>query len=171
MERVEVSASERPPVLRAAVPASASAVADGDGTEPGGDSFLPFVDVTEFFLGTVELDGERVIVVTALDVVDCTIAKTWAIDCNFLEIEKGWIGKRQIWNETPRGIRGIAPNQRRWPLGDRRVREAFAYLYPREKINKTVYFGQYVSMDSLWPNSMYASKENVRFTFRGEPSS
>ena len=101
----------------------------------------------------------------ALDVYVVNIAKRWAKECDFDKIKKGWIQKRQIWNERAQGIQGFALNTTRWPFDDIKVRKAFAYLYHREKLIDKLFFNQYIHMDSHFPASVYECPDNEPIRF------
>jgi len=103
-----------------------------------------------------------------LDVYTCNISAWWATKCDFDKIQKGYIQKRQIWNEVPQGTQGFALNQRKWPFNDKRVRQAMFYLYPRGKMIDKLFYNQYKHMDSLWPNSCYESPYNTKYRFNPE---
>jgi microcin C transport system substrate-binding protein len=96
-----------------------------------------------------------------IDVHSENISKRWATETNFDKINKGYILKRQIWTEKAQGIQGFALNQRTWPFDDKRVRLAMFYLYPRQTFIDRLFYGQYLHIDSLWPNSAYQSPKNV----------
>ena len=100
-----------------------------------------------------------------LDIFAVNISKRWAKDCDFDKIKKGWIQKRQIWNERAQGVQGFALNTQKWPFDDIRVRKAFAYLYPRQKLIDKLFYNQYVHMDSHWPASAFASPKNVSMRY------
>lgn len=103
-----------------------------------------------------------------LDWYHVIVARRWARDCDFDKVEKGWIQKRRIWTHKPQGISGLAFNTREWPFDDIRVRKAFAYAYNRQQLIDKLFFKQYFHMDSLYPNSVYASPENeiIRFDLK-----
>jgi len=66
-------------------------------------------------------------------------------------VKKGWVQQRRVFNEAPEGIMGLAFNTRKPPFKDIRVREAFCYLFNREKLFKKLFFNQYKFIDSIYP--------------------
>ena len=100
-----------------------------------------------------------------LDVYACNISKRWAKECDFDKIKKGWIQKRQIWNEKAVGVQGFAMNTREWPFNDMLVRKAMCYLYPRKKLIDKLFYGQYLPLDSHYEASAYKSPLNIPIRF------
>ncbi|MFA7578243.1 MAG: ABC transporter substrate-binding protein, partial [Candidatus Muiribacteriota bacterium] len=70
-------------------------------------------------------------------------------------IKKNHVVRQRVFNQAPTGMSGFAFNMRRKPFDDVRVRKAIAHLFNREKMMDTLFFNEYVFMDSYFPNSPY----------------
>ncbi len=93
------------------------------------------------------------------------MARMWIEDTDFEAVKKGWVQKRKVYSDKPAGTGGFAFNLRNWPFNDRRVRYAFSYLLPREKMNREMYYNEYLMQNSLYSGSVYANphNENIKF--------
>ncbi len=70
-------------------------------------------------------------------------SRIWVNETRGEKFNKNWIVKQRIKNKTPVGFQGFAMNMRRAPFSDVRVRHAMAHLLDREKMNRTLMYGQY----------------------------
>ncbi|MCF7796412.1 MAG: extracellular solute-binding protein [Lentisphaeria bacterium] len=96
------------------------------------------------------------------------MARMWVEDTDFEAVKKGWVQKRKIYSDKPAGTGGFAFNLRKWPFNDRRIRYAFAYLLPREKMNEEMYYNEYLMQNSLYSGSIYANPNNEDVKFNPE---
>lgn len=96
------------------------------------------------------------------------MARMWVEDTDFDAVKKGWVQKRKIYSDKPAGTGGFAFNLRKWPFNDRRIRYAFAYLLPREKMNEEMYYNEYLMQNSLYSGSIYANPNNEDVKFNPE---
>lgn len=92
-------------------------------------------------------------------------ALSWAQECDFDKVEKGWILKRKIYTEEPQGFSGFVFNMRVAPFNDKRVRLAFAYLFNREKLIDKLFFNQYDFIDSYFPGSVWENPNNAKIRY------
>ncbi len=94
-------------------------------------------------------------------------AQRWVQDVPKEDIvQKGWVQKRKIYNESPEGYQGIAFNMRKPPFNDRNVRLAFAHLFNREKLFEKLFFNEYQYIDSYFPGRDWGdpeANETIRF--------
>ncbi|MCF7801151.1 MAG: extracellular solute-binding protein [Candidatus Marinimicrobia bacterium] len=96
------------------------------------------------------------------------MARMWVEDTEFDAVKQGWVQKRKIYSDKPAGTGGFAFNLRKWPFNDRRIRYAFAYLLPREKMNEEMYYNEYLMQNSLYSGSTYANPNNEDVKFNPE---
>lgn len=96
------------------------------------------------------------------------MARMWVEDTDFEAVKKGWVQKRKIYSDKPAGTGGFAFNLRKWPFNDRRIRYAFTYLIPREKMNEEMYYNEYLMQNSLYSGSIYANPNNEDVKFNPE---
>jgi len=89
-------------------------------------------------------------------------AKRWVTEYNIAAIQSGDMRKEALPNKRPRGMGGYFFNLKREKFADIRVREALVHLYDFEAIRRTLLYGQYIRIDSYFPNSDYGA--------RGKPS-
>ena len=106
------------------------------------------------------LDGQ-------LDVFPVYRAQIWTEKTNSKKFTSNWIVKRQIRNHHPIGFQGFAMNMRRAPFDDIRVRQAFAHLLDRERMNRTLMSNQYFLHKSYYEGLYDASNicNNATFDF------
>ena len=79
-------------------------------------------------------------------------AKIWAQDTHFPQVEKNWIVRQRIFNQSPKGFQGFALNLRKPVLQDLRVRQALSCLLNRELMNDKLMFNQYFLLNSYFPD-------------------
>jgi microcin C transport system substrate-binding protein len=102
-----------------------------------------------------------------LDFYRATRAQRWVQDLPREKvIQKGWVKRRKIYNQSPQGISGFVMNMRKPPFDDRRVRLAFAHLFNRERLMEKLFFNQYTFIDSYYPGRDWGSGDTnpkIRF--------
>jgi microcin C transport system substrate-binding protein len=77
----------------------------------------------------------------------------WATAYNFPAVEKGWIKREELDDNTPSGAQGFWFNLRRPMFQDPRVREAIGLMFNFEWTNETLFYGLYRRTDSFFENS------------------
>lgn len=83
-------------------------------------------------------------------------------------LTRGLVQKRKVFNFHPEGVSGLVFNMREAPFNDVRVRKALAMLFNRKLINEKLFFNEYESLYSSYPNSVYQNKNNPRFDYNPE---
>ena len=84
-------------------------------------------------------------------------AKSWATGYDSPALTKGLMIKEMIQHEIPTGMQAFVYNTRRPFFQDRRVREALAYVFDFEWLNKNLFYGAYTRTKSYFSNSELAS--------------
>ena len=92
-------------------------------------------------------------------------AQWWKEECDFENVERGLVQKRKIWNDEPQGISGFVFNMREEPFNDIRMRQAFTYLFDRQKLIDQLFFNEYIHMDSYYPGSVYENPDNPQYRY------
>jgi microcin C transport system substrate-binding protein len=87
-----------------------------------------------------------------------SVSKQWMTGYNSPALKKGQIIKEEIQHERPAGMQAFIFNTRKSVFRDRKVREALAYAFDFEWINKTMFFGAYKRSKSFFSNSELASR-------------
>ena len=77
----------------------------------------------------------------------------WATAYDFPALEKGWVKREELDDETPSGAQGFWFNLRRPIFQDPRVREAIGLMFNFEWTNETLFYGLYQRTDSFFENS------------------
>jgi len=84
--------------------------------------------------------------------------KNWATAYdNRPAVARDLIRRETLRDHTPSGVQGFFLNTRRPKLADRRVRMALAYAYDFEWSNKTLFYGLFKRMRSMYENSEFAA--------------
>jgi len=78
-----------------------------------------------------------------MDVYPVYMSRIWVQETRGRKFENNWIIKQRVENHQPVGFQGFAMNMRRPPFDDLRVRQAMAHLLDRERMNRTLMYGQY----------------------------
>ncbi|MBC8213622.1 MAG: hypothetical protein ISR90_01980 [Candidatus Marinimicrobia bacterium] len=81
-------------------------------------------------------------------------------DPKFDNLNRGLIQMRKIFNYSPHGFSGIAMNMRNKPFDNINVRKAFAMLWDREKLIRTMFFDEYYPLATYFPVGDYQDKNN-----------
>ena len=84
------------------------------------------------------------------------------------EIDKGWVQKIKIFNFLPKGPSGIVFNTQKKRYDDIRVRKAFAYLFDVDKLNKRLFFNEYVRLNTFFYGTPYANPRNPYIEYNPE---
>ena len=79
---------------------------------------------------------------------------------NFKEIDKGWVQKIKIFNYLPKGPAGVVFNTQKDRYNDIRIRKAFAHLFDVDKLNKRLFFDEYVRLNTFFYGTPYANPRN-----------
>lgn len=74
-------------------------------------------------------------------------------------IKSGWIARKAVYNQEPKGFQGFAINLRRPLFQDVRVRLALSYLLNRELMNDKLMYNQYFLLNSYYPD-LYPGNRN-----------
>lgn len=84
-------------------------------------------------------------------------SKSWARDYEFPLVKSGQIIKEELPNGTKAPGQGFLFNLRREKFQDPRVREAIGLMFNFEWSNKTLFYGFYTRINSIWENSYLAA--------------
>ncbi len=85
-------------------------------------------------------------------------SKVWATQYDIAAVEEGWLVKDVLKDNTPSGVQAFFFNTRLPKFQDRRVREALAYAFDFEWLNKNQFYGLYDRMASYFENSELAAR-------------
>ena len=86
-------------------------------------------------------------------------SKVWATQYDIAAVEQGWLVKDVLKDNTPSGVQAFFFNTRLPKFQDRRVREALAYAFDFEWLNKNQFYGIYDRMASYFENSELAARD------------
>lgn len=92
-------------------------------------------------------------------------AQWWIEETDFDNVKRGLVQKRKVFNDEPQGISGLVFNTRREPFNDIRMRQAITYLVNREKLIESLFFNEYMFLDSYYPGGTYENLNNPRYRF------
>lgn len=81
----------------------------------------------------------------------------WSSDYDFPAVKSGDIVLDTYETATPSGMHGMVFNTRQDKFADKRIREAFTYLFDFEWVNENLFSGAYKRTASLFHNSELAS--------------
>ncbi len=84
-------------------------------------------------------------------------SRKWAKEYDFAAIKDGRLKKLALPTKNVAALQGFMLNTRRAKFADPRVRRAFALAYDFESANKTLFYGQYRRVNSLFDNSELAA--------------
>ena len=122
-------------------------------------------NVGRFNFDTIVYDyyRDRTVLVEALkageyDLHEEFTSKVWATQYDIAAVEEGWLIKDVLKDNTPSGVQAFFFNTRLPQFQDRRVREAFAYAFDFEWLNKNQFYGIYDRMASYFENSELAAR-------------
>ena len=77
----------------------------------------------------------------------------WATAYDFPALDKGWVVREELDDNTPSGAQGFWFNLRRPMFQDPRVREAIGLMFNFEWTNETLFYGLYDRTNSFFENS------------------
>jgi microcin C transport system substrate-binding protein len=97
-----------------------------------------------------------------LDFYDVRISQQWAEELNYDDVQRGVLVKRKVFNNYPAATQFLAFNTRRQPWDDVRIRKAFALLLNREQLIKTLFFNEYLPLNSFFPGTIYENPNNPK---------
>jgi microcin C transport system substrate-binding protein len=97
-----------------------------------------------------------------LDYYTVNISKQWVEELNYDDFQRGIVLKRKVFNNYPSTTQFLAFNTRRKPWDDVRVRQAFAALLNREQLIKTLFFNEYLPLNSYYPGTVYENPGNPK---------
>jgi microcin C transport system substrate-binding protein len=97
-----------------------------------------------------------------LDSIGIGRPQTWAEELNFDKVERGFIQKQKVFNNSPRGFSGFAFNTRVKPFDDIRVRKALTFLFNRALIIERLYLNENLAMNSYYSATIYENPENPK---------
>ena len=124
------------------------------------------LNVGRYNFATITYDyyRDRTVLVEALkagefDVHEEFTSKVWATQYDIPAVEEGWLIKDVLKDNTPSGVQAFFFNTRLPKFQDRRVREAFAYAFDFEWLNKNQFYGLYDRMASYFENSELAARD------------
>jgi microcin C transport system substrate-binding protein len=90
------------------------------------------------------------------------ISQRWVQELNTPNFQRGLDVKRKVFNNYPEGVQFLAFNTRRQPWDDIRIRKAFTLLFNREQLIKTLFFGEYLPLNSFFPGTEYENPNNPK---------
>ena len=73
--------------------------------------------------------------------------------------------KIKIFNFLPKGPSGIVFNTKKKPFDDIRIRKAFTHLFNVDKLNKRLFFDEYVRLNTYFYGTPYANPNNPMLDF------
>jgi len=100
-----------------------------------------------------------------LDYYDVGISKQWVEDLNTPDFQRGVLVKRKVFNQYPANTGFLAFNTRRQPWDDIRIRKAFTLLMNREQMIKTLFYNEYLPLNSFFPGTPYENPKNAKNTY------
>ncbi|OUR75260.1 hypothetical protein A9Q83_17650 [Alphaproteobacteria bacterium 46_93_T64] len=86
-------------------------------------------------------------------------AKNWATGYDFPALTNGLVVKENIPSNSPAGQQGYVYNLRKDKFKDPALREALAYAFDFEWLNKNIFYNQYKRTNSYFYNSVMAAKD------------
>ncbi len=123
------------------------------------------VNVGRHNFGTILIDyyRDRTVMVEALkagefDFHEEFTSKVWATGYDIAAVEEGWLVRDVLEDNTPSGVQAFFVNTRLPKFRDRRVRQALAYAFDFEWLNKNQFYGLYDRMASYFENSELAAR-------------
>jgi microcin C transport system substrate-binding protein len=97
-----------------------------------------------------------------LDHYSVNISQQWVQELNYDDFQRGVLVKRKVFNNYPSSTSFLAFNTRRTPWDDVRVRRALALLLNREQLIKTLFFNEYLPLNSFYPGTIYENPNNPK---------
>lgn len=81
-------------------------------------------------------------------------SKSWVTEYTGPAIDKGWIKRGEFDDNRPSGVQAWFINTRREKFADPRVRQALDLAFDFEWTQRTIFYGLYDRMDSIWENTV-----------------
>jgi microcin C transport system substrate-binding protein len=103
-----------------------------------------------------------------LDYYIVNISRQWVEDLNYDDFQRGLLIKRKIFNNYQANKQYLAFNTRRKPWDDIRVRKAFALLLNRQLLIDTLFFKEYLPLNSYYPGTIYENPNNPKNPYNPE---
>jgi microcin C transport system substrate-binding protein len=100
-----------------------------------------------------------------LDFYDVSSSKQWVEELNTEEFQRGLLLKRKVFNNYPANTQFMAFNTRRQPWDDIRIRKAFTLLLNREQLIKTLFYNEYLPLNSFFPGTAYENPNNPKNSY------
>jgi microcin C transport system substrate-binding protein len=97
-----------------------------------------------------------------LDFYAVSISKQWVEDLNTPDFQRGLLVKRKVFNNYPANTGFLAFNTRRQPWDDIRIRKAFTFLLNRDQLIKTLFYNEYLPLNSFFPGTVYENPNNPK---------
>ncbi len=104
-----------------------------------------------------------------IDIYPVFTARLWSQSTQGTRYRNNWIIRQEVRNHQPVGFQGFAMNLRRAPFDDRLVRQAMAHLLDRERMNRTLMFGQYFLHRSYYEDLYFDGTPCQNPTFDYDP--
>jgi microcin C transport system substrate-binding protein len=90
------------------------------------------------------------------------ISQQWVQELNYDDFQRGVLVKRKVFNNYPGTRQALSFNMRRQPWDDPRVRRAFILLLNRAQLIKTLFFDEYLPLNSHFPGTSYENHNNPK---------
>jgi microcin C transport system substrate-binding protein len=97
-----------------------------------------------------------------LDYYSVNISQQWVQELNYDDFQRGVLVKRKVFNNYPGTRQALSFNTRRQPWDDERVRRAFILLLNRGQLIKTLFFDEYLPLNSYFPGTSYENVNNPK---------
>jgi microcin C transport system substrate-binding protein len=97
-----------------------------------------------------------------LDYYVVNISQRWVQELNTPSFQRGLTIKRKVFNNYPKSTQFLAFNTRRAPWDDIRVRKAFTLLLNRQQLIDTIFFKEYLPLNSFFPDTEYENPNNPK---------
>ena len=86
-------------------------------------------------------------------------------DEKYKELKQGWVQKIKIFNYLPKGPSGIVFNTKKAPFDNVNIRKALSYMFDVDKLNKRLFFNEYVRLNTYFYGTPYANPNNPLISF------
>mgnify|MGYP000073646925 CR=1 FL=1 len=90
-----------------------------------------------------------------IDIWEENTSKRWATGYDFPAVKDGRVKKLNVVHKNPLRAQGFVFNVKQPIFSDLRVRKALTYLMDFEWMNKNLFYGQYIRVDSYFMNTAY----------------
>ncbi len=86
-------------------------------------------------------------------------SKSWATQYNKPAVQRGYIKRETLQDNTPSGVQAFFFNLRRAKFQDRRIRAALSLAFDFDWLNKNLFYSLYDRTESMFENSELAAHE------------